>query len=193
MMTRLSRRDRRVLTVGVAVISITLGAARGLPLRREWVNSARDREWRAEVRRERLRAAVKARTELADSLSSATRRYIGLAPRLLDGDGAATTGAALLAIVSDAAERSGLQVGSIQSTGDSAGQRFVRVAVRGEATGDVIGLTGFLGALEGGQALAGIRELAVDQPEPAAPNGRAESLRIQFVVEGIGLRRVRRR
>jgi hypothetical protein len=185
---RLARRDHRALVVGGVVMLSTLVVGRALPLWNGWVADARDRAWQAETRASRLRRLVVERDILASAAREAGRRYDELTPRLLEGSNAATVGASLLAIVSELAARSGLQLGSLQSTADSAGKEFVRVAVRGEATGDVRGVGVFLEALEGAPFLIGVRELAIDQPEPAAPDDQAEALRIQLVVEGLGLR-----
>lgn len=188
-MTRLARRDRRAIALGAAVILAATAVGRGAPLWKRWVSEERDRAWRAETRLGRLRAVVRARFHLASSVAAASKEYLALAPRLLDGDTSPTAGASLLAMVSNAAIGSGLQIGSIQSSGDSAGRRFARVTVRGEATGDVKGLAAFLETLETGPVITGVRELSVDQPEPGAPNEQSEALRIQFVVDGIALRR----
>jgi hypothetical protein len=192
MMTRFSRRDRRVLGFGILVVLTILAGGRGLPLWKAWMTESRDRAWQANTQLERLRAVARNKVATAESLASANQAYLALAPQLLDGDGAATMGASLLALVSSAAGRSGLEVGSIQSIQDSAGIHFIRVAVRGEASGDVLGLAAFLEALETSPSSLGLRELSVEQPEPAAPHDRPEALRIQFLVEGVGLRKVGR-
>ena len=190
-MMRISRRDRRAVVLAAGVVLATVGVGRWLPRWKSWRNDERDRAWQAEARLERLRAVGRARVQLATSVAIASKAYLALAPRLVDGDNAATGGASLLAMVSNAAIGSGLEVGSLQSSGDSVGRRFVRVAVRGEATGDVRGLATFLETLETGPVITGIRELSVDQPEPGAPNEQSEALRINFVVDGIVLRRAR--
>ena len=187
----LRQRDRRAIMLGASVVLAIVVPGRGIPGWKRWVSEERDRARQVQTRVVRLRSIIGVRSRLSDSVRAASRQYLGLAPRLLDGDKPVTAGATLLAMVSNAATGSGLQVGSVQSTGDSAGRRFVRVAVRGEATGDVIGLAEFLETLETGPVITSVRELSVDQPDPGAPAEQSEALRIQFVVEGIGLRRTR--
>lgn len=188
-MMQMSRRDRRAAAVGVVVTAVTLLLGRGLPLWKRWVDEERDRAWQTQATAARMRALAASRSRLALMVAAASKDYLALAPHLLGADTPPTAGATLLAMVSNAAVGAGLQIGSIQSTGDSAGVHFARVAVRGEASGDVEGLTTFLEALETGPVITGVRELSVDQPEPGAPNDQSEALRIQFVVEGIALRR----
>lgn len=188
-MKRFSRRDRRAIALGAGIILASATLGRGAPLWKQWVNETRDQAWQAQTRAGRLRVVARARAQLASAVAGASREYLALAPRLLDGNTPATAGASLLAMVSNAVIGAGLQVGSIQSSGDSAGRRFARVAVRGEATGDVKGLTEFLKTLETGPVITGVRELSIDQPEPGAPNEQSEALRIQFVIDGIALRR----
>jgi hypothetical protein len=82
-----------------------------------------------------------------------------------------------------------VKVGSVQLRADSAftADGFARVAVRLNATGDVTGLATLLGALEGDSLLIAVRELVVNQPEPAAPSTKLETLRFEMLVEGLAM------
>ena len=60
-----------------------------------------------------------------------------------------------------------------------------RVAVRASGIGDIAGVTRLLNDIESGAPLLAVRELSITQPEPAAPDGRAEALRFEMLVEGL--------
>ena len=185
----LARRDRRALVAGGAAVAVLVAASRLVPLWRVWTDDARATaaELTAAVRE--ARAAARLAPALRDSLAARRRRYAGLAPRLVAGD-ARTAAATLAGVVSGAAGSAHLQLGAVQLRPDSSsGGIFARVSVRGDATGDVRGLAAFIATLERGPRLLAFRELAVSQPDPAAPPDRVEALRLEFVVEGLALRR----
>lgn len=187
-MKRFPRQDRRALFLGALAIGAIVIAGKGYPRWLAWTSVQEERAWRAEARLDRVRRIILTRSARGDSIASARRQYLALAPGLLAGAGAATAAAALVAWVSGAAHRNGLTVGDFEALDDSITEKhFLGVAIRGEVTGDVTGLTGFLQMLEEGPTVATVRELSVDQPEPGAPATRAESLRVRLVVEGIGL------
>jgi hypothetical protein len=189
-MTWISRRDRRALVSGLAFVSLVSLWIHALPRYRAWVSELRESAWVAEANLQRLRLMLAATHGTADSLAAARERYLALAPRLLHGESAAGTGSALLALVSGAVDRPGLVMGSLQASGDSAaGRHFLRVAVRGDFTGDITALTEFIRAMESDQVRLAFRELAVDQAEPAASSEHAEALRVRFVIEGVSLLR----
>lgn len=198
-MTRLalSSRDRRTLVVGAGVVISLVALARGVPAWRRWDADARDSA--AELTREldRAEGSVANRRAVERAFRERATRYVALAPAVVPGPTPAAQGAALAAMVSGAAEGAGLKLGAVQISADLAqganrGPRapapsFSRLRVRADATGDVKGVTDFLAALERGPALLRVRELAVTQPEPGAPAERAEALRVEVVVEGIGI------
>jgi hypothetical protein len=127
---------------------------------------------------------------LRDSLVASNQRYLALAPSILTGTSAGAVGATLASMVSGAATAAGLEVGAMSIRLDTTRTNvFSRPSVRGDARGDIAGLTRFLTAVEGGPTILVIRQLAVSQPEPGAPGDRPESLRIEFTIEGIALER----
>jgi hypothetical protein len=189
-MTIISRRDRRALILGLSFVSAAFLWIHALPRYRAWVSELREIAWLAEADLQRLRLMLGETHATADSLAAARELYLALAPRLLTGESAAASGSALMALVSGAVDRPGLVMGTLQASGDSAaGRHFLRVAVRGDFTGDITALTEFIRAMESDQVRLAFRELAVDQADPAAPGDRAEALRVRFIVEGISLRR----
>lgn len=189
---RLSARDRRILTLGAVTVVVLLAGARGIPAWRQW--RAATWESAAELSAEVSRAqATATRLPALRAEHAALRgRYLALAPTLLPGRTPASAGAALTGLVSGAGALSGVRLGALQiltdpASGSSGAGVFRRVTVRGDATGDVAGVTRLLAALERGPARLAIRELSIQQPEPAAPPDRAESLRAEFIVQGLML------
>ena len=184
----LSRRDRRTLVVGGAVVVGLLLFGRLLPAWRDWEREVRASasELRAEVRRAEREAAY---VELArDSLAARNVRYLALAPRLVGSGSATSVAASLSALVADAAMTAGTRLGATQLQTDSSTMGpFTRVGVRGELTGDVRGVTSFIAGLERGPVLLAVRELSITQPEPGAPADRMEALTVHFLVEGLAL------
>lgn len=190
MSTVLSRRDRRTLVVGAAVIVALVAASKALPAWRGW--DAESRAAAAEIVAEVLRAErdIAAVGALRDTLASRNARYIALAERIVPGDGASSAASELATLVSASATEADLSVGTVRILTDTSGSSpFVRVSVRGDLVGDLDGLTLFLADVERGPLLLAVRELTITQPEPAAPDNRPEILRVQFLIEGIALRR----
>jgi hypothetical protein len=184
----MSARDRRVLVLGIATITLVVGGGRGLPAWREWY--AGSRASAAQLRGELARAEESLRHSAVtrDSLAARKRRLVALLALLAGGETPQMAGAGLASSVASAAEAAGVRVGTVQVRPDSAGRNvFTRVAVRADVTGDVRGVAAFLGALEQDATLLAVRELVVSQPEPAAPADRAEALRVELLVEGLAL------
>ena len=183
----ISGRDRRVLSFGLAVIGLLLLVGRGIPAWRRWDADARASAAELAVEEERAAAAARALPALRDSAAARRERLVALAPAVLDGESAASAGAALASLVSGAAAKAGVQIGAVQlSRPDSAARTvFTRVRVRTDATGDLPGLLRFLQALEGGPALLAVREWSVSQPNAGGPATLPETLRLELTVEGL--------
>jgi hypothetical protein len=183
----ISTRDRRTLALGAAAVALLLLLGRGVPAWRRW--DAEVRASAAEMTGEAARAGTAVRTlpALRDSAAARRRRLAALDSALLEGESAASAGAALASLLSSAAEESGVQLGAVQvAPADSAGRGvFARVRVRADATGDLPGLLLFLRALEGGRALVSVQEWAVTQPSAGGPAEFPEALRLELAVEGL--------
>jgi hypothetical protein len=65
--------------------------------------------------------------------------------------------------------------------------RLARVGVRLSGMADVVGLAGFLRAVESGAMPLVVVDLTVSQPDPAASDTKPEILRIEVSVASIGL------
>ena len=184
-MRQLSARDRRALLVGSALVALALALGRGLPAWLELLESSRSD---ADQRRRALadaRAVIAAEPALRDSLIARRVRYLEVAPALIAAVTPSAMASRLGAIVSAAATNAGVAVSSVVLRADTASSSgFGRPLIRGEARGDISGLTQFLLLIDLGPPLLRVVELTVTQTEPAAV-GRAEELRIAFVIEGI--------
>ena len=184
----LSGREQRMIVgagivLGLAVIALRIG-----PAWWRWAESSRDVAAMAMTELEQARASVATLAATRDSLAARNERYLALAPSILSGRTPSAVGAALASAVSGAAAGAGLEMGTITIRPDTGGTSFfARPSVRGDARGDVAGLTRFLLTLERGPLLIVLRHLAVSQADAGAPPDRAESLRVEFVVEGIAL------
>jgi len=182
----MTRRDRRTLVAGaIAVLSVVL-VGRGVPAWTRWRNEALDRAVMTRASLRQAEALVRAAPVRRVTLLARARHAETVQPTLLAGNTPTLAGASLAAQVSAAAGRARLRLGALQLRGDSAERGvFTRVGARGEATGDVQGLTTFLGALERGPAILSVRRLGVTQPDFSAGDDRPESLHIEFEVEGL--------
>lgn len=182
----LERRERRVLVAGAVVIAAALTATRGVPAWWRWTQGVRASASETEVEAARVERSVGLLPATLDTLEQRKERFVALAPDLLSGRDATQAAVALTALVSQAAQAAGMQLGALSVSHDSAGDGLLKtVAVRGDARGDVHGVMAFLGTLERGPLLLAVRDLAISQAEPAAPASRPEELRVQFRVEGL--------
>jgi hypothetical protein len=186
---RLPARDRRTLLLGGTVIALLLLLFKGLPAWRRWDAGARASGAELVAAAARAQADVRSLPALADSVAARHRRLVALAPLVLDGSTPAAAGASLASLVSGAAARANVALGTVQLQPDTATTgTFVRVTVRGDATGDLPGIARMLALLEGGPELLAVREVSITQPDPGGPADRVETLRLEFSVQGLALR-----
>lgn len=184
----MSEGDRRALVAGAAVVVASVLFARGLPAWRRWDAGAH--EAAAERAREAARTESIVRTLPAglDSLQARRARYVALGRGVLDGESTAAAGASLASLVSGAAARAGVRIGSVQVRPDTAGAgTFLRISVRAEGTGDLPAITRMLETLEGGRTLLAVRGVSITQPTPGGPAEQPEALRLELTVEGLAL------
>ena len=184
----ISRRDRRVLAIGAGAIALLLLVSRGIPAWRRWDADAR--AGAAEFLRDEAEARTQVRIlpALVDSAEARRNRLSRLAPSLLDGESAASAGATLASILTGAAARAGVRLGSVQVNADTASaSTFTRVSVRADATGDLQGITEMLQSLETAPELLAVRELSITQPDAGGPPDRPESLQVDLTVQGLAL------
>ena len=182
----LSSRERRVVKVGVTVVALALGVGRVVPGWVAWVTAERERAAHAAERLDEAREAVGNLESARDTLGARNERYLALAPVLIGGPSAASAGASLAVLISGNAAAAGLELGTLRVTTDTARETvFARISVRGDARGDIRGATAMLLALERGPVLLSVRQLSISQLDVGAPADRAESLRLELVIEGL--------
>lgn len=188
MIPRISGRDRRTLVTGMIVILLLVLLGRGIPAWRRW--DAGVRASAAEMAAEAARAeqTVRLLPPALDSLQARRARLVALGRGVLDGESTAASGAALASLVSGAAARAGVEIGSVQVRPDTAGAgTFMRIAVRADGTGDLPAITRMLALLEGAPELLAVRALSITQPTPGGPAEQPEALRMEISVEGLAL------
>ena len=182
----LPERDRRTLSRGATALVLIVLLGRGVPAWHAW--RARtllsSHSERAELALSR--ALLGARVAERDTLRARTARLQALRGALLPGATPAAQGARLAAIVSNAADSAHILLGAVDVQPDTGRDAFTSIHVRGSATGDLRGLTSFLVELESSVPHLAVRSIAFTQPDPAAQHDRAESIHLDFLVEGVG-------
>jgi len=104
------------------------------------------------------------------------------------GGSPAAAAAALASTVGDIADENTLKVTSLQLRSDSVAKAgLASIQVRLTGVTDVAGLAGFLRSIEGAATPMAVRDLTVSQPEPAASDAKPETLRIDILVESLGV------
>jgi hypothetical protein len=181
----LSSRDRRVLIAGATVIGLLLIVGRALPAWRRWQEGARAKADSAAGSLAGEEAVLHAERAIRDSLASRRHRLDLLAPAWMEGDSPTAGGAALAALVSSAATRADLTIGTINIIADSIrGETFVPVRVRATAIGDIHGIAALLTTIDRGPARLVVRALSIQSTDPAAATDRPELLHAELLVEG---------
>jgi hypothetical protein len=182
----LSSRNARTLAAGLSAIMLILLAAKGGPAWYRWQSAARASDVEVRATLARARASLRDTAAVRDSLAARAARLSALAPAVLTNAPPAAAGGMLASMLSDAAADAGMRVASIQVRPDTTRQNgYMRVGVRGELVGDIVGLQKLLMSIEGGLTLLSVRELSVVQPELTPPPGRPETLRVQLLVDAL--------
>ncbi|HEX3865445.1 MAG TPA: GspMb/PilO family protein [Gemmatimonadaceae bacterium] len=182
----MSPRDRRTLLVGVTSVGSIVGIGRALPALLAWQRAQVEQaanltqDLQAAEREERAVGTIR------DSVRARSARLARYDSSMLSAGSASAASAALASSLADLADAAPIKVSSMQLRADSAAPGSIApVAVRVTGTTDVKGLGEFLRAVEGGEVPLMVRELAVTQPEPNAPDNKIESLRVDILVEGL--------
>lgn len=184
----LSARDRRTLLVGVSAVGVLFSFGRGLPALTQWQNAKRTEAETITADLASARAGARLMSVLHDSMRSRKVRLATVDSTLLTGATPSAAAAGLASMLEDLADEAHVKVSAMQlhadSTDGGAGT-LVQVGVRMTAVADVYGLLALLRTIEGGTTLLAVRELGVTQPEPTAPAGKPESLRLDVMVVGL--------
>ena len=188
MIRTLSDRDRRTLIVGTVVIVLLVLLSRGIPAWRRWDADVRASAAEMSVEAARAEQTVRLLPPALDSLQARRARLAALGRGVLEGESTAASGAALASLVSGAAARAGVEIGSVQVRPDTAGAgTFMRIGVRADGTGDLPAITRMLALLEGAPELLAVRALSITQPAPGGPAEQPEALRMEIDVQGLAL------
>jgi hypothetical protein len=186
MQLALSARDRRTLVIGVSVVGSLFALGRGLPALMSW-QSTRIADATATVGDlTDARAGRRALPTLRDSAREQQARIAAIDSAIVTAPTSSAAAALLASALEEMADEARVKVGAMQLVADSAAAgAVVQVGVRLTGVADVYGLLELLKAVEGGEALLAVRELAVSQSDPAAPSTKPEALRIDMMVVGM--------
>jgi hypothetical protein len=183
---RIDARERRTLLIGIVAVPLLLLTSRGVPAWRAWKAEMRAQAAEAVAEHHEVEALIARLPTMEDSAHVRLSRAGEAEKLLLRGNNSATAGASLAGILSEAARRSGMSVDAVTPRPGTAGAAGIqRVSAATTITGDIAGLTSFLAIIEAGPALLLVRDLQIDQPEPAAARDRPESLRASILVQGL--------
>jgi hypothetical protein len=185
----MTARDRRALFLGAAVILGVVLLVRALPWAARSLVRLRARVTQQSQIASSARALLAATPFMRDSLGRVLNDIVALAPKLVDGRSAAEAQASLSALVSLAANRHDLKVVRLDPLPDSSAGVFSRANVHAEMEGDIVGLTGFLKAIETATPLLSIGALAVAAPDPRANPNTPEALHLELDLSGYYLPR----
>lgn len=185
---RISRRDQRTLGVGVVTVALLMVVARGIPAVRAWeadrVRGARE----TATQLASIRIGRRQLPALRDSLAARRARLASIDSTLLSGASTFAVAAALASSLKDLSDHNAMKVTSLQIRADSVARGgMTRVDVRLSGVTDILGLAGFLDAVEGGAMPLVVRELDVSQPEPTAADNKPETLHVDVLVSGVGV------
>jgi hypothetical protein len=180
----LGSRDRRALLLGGAVVMATWIATRGMSSLLHRHEELRARAEVALVELQRSRELVAEEPLALEALADRARELVAWAPRLVAGATPAEALAELSSYMSGLAAQHRVRLVRLDPSADSASGPFARLSLRLEAQGDIRGLAGWLVAMEEGERLLAVREIALSAPEPAAPSAQPEVLRAEIVIEG---------
>lgn len=191
-MSGINARDRRVAVSGAVMVGCLVAIARGVPVYEEWERDRQAVVADAASELEKGRDALENAGRIADSLRARRSLVQREEARLLSASSPAALAAALAARLELDADDAGDKVNSIQLRADTVVRHPLnRIGVRLSLNGDVRGLAAFIRLVEVDSAIAVVRELTVTQPEPAGPETKPEVLRIDVLVEALGIIRDR--
>lgn len=182
----LSARDRRTLMLGGVTIVTLLMISRGIPAWIRWERHLRDDATTATAEALASQRAVRTAPQISRLSQTLEQEYQGLAPAFLEGEHTAAAGATLISRVNAAAEGAGVRLGALAVEADSSAEHGITVVrVHGDGASDVAGVARFLATLEGGAPILSIRDLSLEAADPHVPNEQPETIRINFVIEGL--------
>lgn len=183
----ISPHDRRILLAGATALGLIVGGSRLGARALAWSVGVRAAAASLASELANEQASIRARSLTQDSLVARRVRLAGVDSAILNGELPPLAGASLAELLSDAAEATSVQFGSLQVRTDSAARgTFVPVQVQASISGELAGVVRFLSRIESGPELLALRELnlsaSVDQT--SLPTKR-EVIRADLLVEGL--------
>lgn len=127
---------------------------------------------------------VEAAPALRDSLATALRGFVGLAPKLVAGRTQAEASAEMASDVRTLANRTALKLVQLTPKADATRGILRRVTLHGEFQGDVAGMSAFIRGVETGDRLLTLESLSVVAPDPVPRPGAAEVLHVELDITG---------
>jgi hypothetical protein len=191
----LSRRDRRVLATGAAIVLGILIVGRGGPVFLSYVDARRASAANVAQRAARTEWLVLNAGTLHRELGRVRGRLARLDSALLDGDTPTVASATLAAIVSDAVADTDARLASIRLSVDTVGKpsELSRVVAHASITGDLFSIAAVLQTLEAGPQLLAVSELSIATTQPGIAPTQTEHLQVELTVDGLYRREPRAR
>lgn len=185
----MTARDRQAVRLGLALVMGAILAMRVLPAGVRKLQQDRSDVAQLHGSVIRTRSLLAARSTIEDSLRQSLQTLLARAEWLLQGRTTLEAAANLDATVARVANVSGLRLIEFRAVPDSTGGLLGTVATAVRLEGDVRGLAALLEAVAASESpVLNLATLAVQAPEPAGPEGRAEVLRVEVLVRGWFLR-----
>lgn len=184
----ISKRDRRVLGIGVVAMTTILVAGRVLPALLALTSDQRQRADAARARADRSEWLAHNADALGRALSVSRRALARYDSAFITGTTASTASANLTQVVSDAVGETDARLGAIRADGDSAATGDVaHVVAHASITGDLESIATVLRKLEQGPRVLVISELSIATNQPNVPHDQVEQLQVELVVDGLYL------
>jgi len=178
----LEPRERWTIAAGLGVVVFAVLALRLGPAGLRLVDSQSARAEQAAWMLSRARDALASQPLAQESLAARTARLVSLAPRLFGGTTPAEAAAEVVSLVSGSALLNQVRIVRQDVSTDSTAHPFLRVRLRLEAEGDVIGVMGWIASLEEGTKLIVLERLVISALEPGAPREQPELLRTELTL-----------
>jgi len=181
---RMAERDRRALAAGAACILLMILGIRVIQAVRQWEIHVALREALLMRQLAESRRIVGHEKAAADTLRSRARALTALEAGLMRAESKSAGEAALAALVSTTATSAGIKLDALalDAAADRGGGIGI-VSVTGGAAGDIEGVAAFVASLERMPARVATRSISISDADPAAPDTRAELLRLEFTIE----------
>jgi hypothetical protein len=183
---KISKRDRRVLGIGVLAMTTILVAGRVLPALVALTSDQRRRADVASARAARSEWLAHNADALSRALSVSRRALARYDSAFIAGTTASAASANLAQVVTDAVGETDARLGAARADGDSTATGDVaHVVAHASITGDLQSIATVLRTLEQGPRVLVISELSIATTQPNVPHDQVEQLQAELVVDGL--------